>query len=166
MVRTLCRWSRVLHCYESDCLCRNLSTSERFNSNEIGLILAISLTNSVIDAMDRVAFSSIALFVTSSIWQFQVHSILASLRPSSTKSVYLAPPQSSLSFRLFLTPHYTAEILMYLAMSLVAKNWTMFTALIWVVTNLSVSAGETREWAHVKFDGKEWGQWNLIPFIY
>ena len=116
--------------------------------------------------MDRVAFSSIALFVTSSIWQFQVHCILASLRPSSIKAAYLAPPPSSLSFQLFLTPHYTAEILVYLAMTLFAKNWTMFMALIWVVTNLGVSAGETRKWAHTKFDGKEWGQWNLIPFIY
>jgi len=116
--------------------------------------------------MDRVAISSIALFVTASVWQFEVHSILASLRPSSSEPVYLAPPRTSLSFQLFLTPHYTAEILIYLAMNLFVRNWTIFTALIWVVTNLSVSAGETRKWAHAKFDGKEWGQWNLIPFVY
>jgi len=51
-------------------------------------------------------------------------------------------------------------------MNLFVRNWTIFTALILVVINLSVSAGETRKWAHAKFDGKEWGQWNLIPFVY
>jgi fatty-acid desaturase len=95
-----------------------------------------------------------------------VHSILGSLRPHSVKPTYTPPPPSSLSFQLFLTPHYTAEILIYVAMTLLSRNWTMFTALVWTTTALSVSAGETREWAKEKFKGNEWGRWNTIPYIY
>ena len=122
---------------------------------------------SILDTIDRHALSSIAIFVTASIWQYHVHSLLASLRPTSTsKATYVAPPESSVSFQLFLTPHYTAEILIYLAMTLLTRNWTIFTALVWVITNLSVSSNETRKWARIKFKENEWGQWNLIPFIY
>ena len=116
----------------------------------------------------RTSVSSIALFITSSLWQFQIHSTLASLRPPSitSKGTYVAPPASNLSFQLFLTPHYTAEILIYLSMTLLARNWTMVTGLIWVVTNLTVSSSETRTWAQRKFKDKQWGKWNVIPFIY
>src|SRR5271170_2108327 len=107
---------------------------------------------SVWTTLDRHTFPSIALFIASSIWQFHVHSMLASLRPT-TKATYAPPPPSSLSFQLFLTPHYIAEIFIYLAMTLLARNWTIFTALIWVITNLSVSSGETRKWAKNKFKG-------------
>jgi 3-oxo-5-alpha-steroid 4-dehydrogenase 3 / polyprenol reductase len=122
---------------------------------------------SIRNSVDKHVVSAILLFVTSSIWQYRCHAVLASLRPSrTTKPSYAAPPKSSLSFQLFLTPHYTAEILIYSAMTLAARNWTMFTALLWVVTNLSVSAGETRIWAHQKFRENEWGRWNIIPFVY
>jgi len=123
--------------------------------------------HSFLNALDRHALSSIAIFITASIWQFHIHSLLASLRPTtSKKTTYVAPPESSLSFRLFLTPHYTAEILIYLAMTLLTRNWTIFTTLIWVITNLSISSNETRKWSRTKFKENEWGRWNLIPFIY
>jgi 3-oxo-5-alpha-steroid 4-dehydrogenase 3 / polyprenol reductase len=128
--------------------------------------LDVSLSESLRNAINVNSFSAIALFLTSSLWQFHIHSILASLRPTSVKPVYKAPPPSSLPFRLFLTPHYTAEILLYLALALLCQNWTLFMSLIWTITNLAVSSGETREWARKKFEGKEWGRWNLIPFIY
>jgi 3-oxo-5-alpha-steroid 4-dehydrogenase 3 len=117
--------------------------------------------------MDKNTLPALALFITASIWQFQCHSLLASLRPLTTSTaVYVPPPISSLSFQLFLTPHYTAEILIYLSMFLVARNGTLFTAWIWVVTNLCVSAGETRQWARRKFGDREWGKWNVIPIIF
>ena len=117
--------------------------------------------------MSKHILPAIALFITASIWQFQCHSILASLRPRMTSSpVYTLPPSSSLSFQLFLTPHYTAEILVYLSILLVTRNATLFTAWIWVLTNLCVSASETRQWARRKFRDKEWGKWNVIPVIY
>jgi hypothetical protein len=117
--------------------------------------------------MDKLTIFAILIFVTSSLWQYHCHEILASLRPSKTsKPIYASPPKESISFQLFLTPHYTAEIFIYLAMTLAARNWTMLTALLWVITNLSVSAGETRVWANGKFRGNEWGRWNVIPFIY
>ncbi len=134
---------------------------------KLSLITETTLGKSIFDSINRHSLSAIALFITASIWQYHVHSTLASLRsPGMRKATYLAPPSSSLSFQLFLTPHYTAEILIYLALAFQLRNWTIFCALIWVVTNLSVSAGETRVWARNKFKGHEWGQWNLIPFLY
>jgi 3-oxo-5-alpha-steroid 4-dehydrogenase 3 len=131
------------------------------------LIIETSIMRSVSDAMDKHTLSAVSLFVTASIWQYNVHSMLASLRPRTTaKPTYTSPPESSVSFQLFLTPHYTAEILIYLSMALLSRNWTMFSALLWVTVDLSVSAAETRQWADTKFRGSEWGRWNLIPYVY
>ena len=136
-------------------------------ATKVSLITEITLRQSIFDSIDRYSLSAIALFISASIWQYHVHSTLASLRaPETRKVTYLAPPSSNLSFQLFLTPHYTAEILIYLALTLQLRNWTIFCALIWVVTNLSVSAGETRVWARSKFREHQWGRWNLIPYLY
>jgi len=130
-------------------------------------MLGLTLRQSLFKSIDRHTISAIALFITASTWQYSTHSILASLRPvEKARTTYLPPPTSSLSFQLFLTPHYTAEILIYLAMALLLRNGTILCALVWVVTNLSVSAGETRVWVNNKFRGHEWGRWNLIPFMY
>ena len=131
------------------------------------LMLGLTLRQSLFKSIDRRTISAIALFITASTWQYSTHSILASLRPvEKARTTYLPPPTSSLSFQLFLTPHYTAEILIYLAMALLLRNGTILCALVWVITNLSVSAGETRVWVNNKFRGHEWGRWNLIPFMY
>ena len=128
------------------------------------LIIDVSLSQS--ESLDISTMCGIALFMTCSVWQFHAHSILASLRSSKIKPTYKTPPCSSLLFRLFLTPHYTTEILIYLAMALLSRNWTLLTASIWTITKLAVTSGETREWARKKFKGEEWGRWNLIPFLY
>lgn len=134
----------------------------RFNS-----LLDVTLVQSLRNEMNAYSMVSVVLFVIASTWQFHVHSVLASLRPSrDMKPIYSTPPRSSLSFQLFLTPHYTSEILIYLALTLLIRSWTMFTAFLWVIASLSVSAGETREWVQTKFKGDEWGRWNILPFIY
>jgi 3-oxo-5-alpha-steroid 4-dehydrogenase 3 len=135
----------------------------RFDSSI--LTVGISLVRSLVDNIDKHSLSAMAIFITASLWQYHVHEMLASLRVNK-KATYATPPSSSRSFQLFLTPHYTAEILIYFAMALLGRNWTLFSALVWVVTNLSVSAGETREWAHRKFKGNEWGRWNIMPYVY
>jgi 3-oxo-5-alpha-steroid 4-dehydrogenase 3 / polyprenol reductase len=129
--------------------------------------LGVSLWPSILSILNRHVIAAIGLFVTASMWQFHVHKSLAALQPSfSSKAIYSPPPPSSISFQLFLTPHYTAEIIIYLAMVLVTRSATLATALIWVITNLSISSGETRIWAHNKFKDQEWGRWNILPFIY
>ena len=163
---TLSGWMRVLRDDEYCHSRRRIDYRSRYCEIEFCLTEGITRMRSILDTVDRHALSSIAIFITASIWQYNVHSMLASLRPVSiSKAIYVAPPESSLSFQLFLTPHYTAEILIYLAMTLLTRNWTIFTALVWVITNLSVSSNETRKWARIKFKENAWGQWNLIPFI-
>jgi 3-oxo-5-alpha-steroid 4-dehydrogenase 3 / polyprenol reductase len=117
---------------------------------------------------DKHVLSSVALFLTASVWQFQTHSTLSSLRPShTTKQSYSSPPKSSLSFRLFLTPHYSAEILLYLSLYMTSRSTTILAALIWTIVNLSITAEETRRWARGKFPSeKQWGKWNLMPFMF
>lgn len=158
----------VLRYVESRRDCGSLHEASQYLDYWIGkLIVDVTLMRSLWNTLDRNGVASVALFITSSVWQSRVHSTLASLRPTgSIEPTYSAPPPSNVSFQLFLTPHYTAEILIYLAMTLLARNWTMFTALVWVLTNLSVSAGETRSWVRAKFKENEWGKWNLVPVIY
>ena len=109
--------------------------------------------------------AAIILFVGASIWQTQLHRHLATLK-SATPSTYSIP--SSKSFKVLLTPHYTAEILIYFAVTAAAdfRNDLLTLALIWTIINLSISAKQTKAWAEQRW-GNQWRpRWNIIPFVY
>jgi len=65
------------------------------------------------------------------------------------------------------------ECLIYLSIAMISAprgailNKTMFAALIFVSTNLGVTASTSKEWYEKKF-GKEAvaGKWKLIPYLY
>lgn len=61
------------------------------------------------------------------------------------------------AFQQLISPHYTAEIFIYLSLALVSApqgqwiNGTMFFAFVFVAVNLSVTAEGTRRWYERRF---------------
>ncbi|KAL1297074.1 hypothetical protein AAFC00_004661 [Neodothiora populina] len=103
-------------------------------------------------------------FVASAI-QHYCHAYLASLKKYTVPSHPL--------FHRVVCPHYLAECLIYMTMSLVAAprgcvfNRTLLAALFLVAVNLGITADGTKTWYRDKF-GKQSveSRWRMIPFIY
>ncbi|KAL2826846.1 hypothetical protein BDW59DRAFT_61430 [Aspergillus cavernicola] len=76
-------------------------------------------------------------------------------------------------FSRLVCPHYTAECMIYLSITLLAApegetvNKTLLSALVFVAVNLGITASTTRQWYKQRF-GEEAvrGKWNMIPIIY
>ncbi|KAG0083581.1 Steroid 5 alpha-reductase 3 [Podila epicladia] len=139
--------------------------------------------------------SGLALFLWASWHQHQCHHILANLRapssssPSSSPSSSLSNPKSRQVdseykvpfgdwFQYFVTPHYSAEMLLYLGLYIMVTSTlgmtpttcpTLLIAWVWVVVNLGIVSRETDAWYSTRF-GPEYGGKHrrriLIPFVY
>jgi 3-oxo-5-alpha-steroid 4-dehydrogenase 3 len=122
-------------------------------------------------------FIGVILFLLASGMQYDCHAYLASLkRPRMTREgkqevKYRMPEHPA--WNLCLTPHYFAECLIYLSMSIVAApkgsliNWTLGCALIFVVVNLGITASGTKRWYEHRFGASSVaGRSCMIPFVY
>jgi len=97
--------------------------------------------------------------------QHDCHAYLASLKK------YTLPNHPA--FLTVICPHYFAECIIYLALSMLASppeyfvNRTMFCGLVFVAVNLGVTADGTKAWYEQKF-GKEnvQSRARMIPFIF
>ena len=109
--------------------------------------------------------------------QHDCHVHLAHLKSSKTKDgtgkagEYKIPTHPA--FQSVIAPHYTAECLIYLSLAVVGAprghliNTTISCALIFVVINLGVTAGGTRQWYEKRFGSEAVkGKWKMIPFVY
>ena len=111
------------------------------------------------------AIIGIPIFIMASGVQHDCHAYLASL-PKYTLPIHPL-------FQTFTCPHYTAECLIYLSLAFISApqgallNRTMFTALVFVSANLTVTAAMSKEWYEQKF-GKELvaHRWIMIPGFY
>lgn len=136
----------------------------------------------------RTLFSTL-LFILASGFQHDVHAYLAHLKTSPTPNPSVPDNNStapklttpSRTYRLpthpaftpLICPHYTAELLIYLAMAINAApkgewvNGTLGCAAVFVLVNLGVTAYGTREW-YVRTFGEESvrGKARMIPFLY
>lgn len=153
------------------------SSSETLLSNETITLSPPSSTSSYLRIL-----LPILLFILASTIQSMTHIHLASLRK------YTRP--TSPLFTHLITPHYTAECIIYLSLALLAAphphphpgiethietgtgagpylNTTLFTAFLFVAGNLSVTAGNTKQWYIRKF-GEESvrGKWIMVPFVW
>ncbi|EMD01161.1 hypothetical protein BAUCODRAFT_118870 [Baudoinia panamericana UAMH 10762] len=117
------------------------------------------------------------IFILASGFQHDCHAYLASLKPRSKasaadgKSDYQLPEHPA--FSRLIAPHYTAECLIYVALALIATpqgawlNWTITSALLFVVINLGVTADGTKKWYETKFGpAAVAGKWRMIPLIF
>jgi 3-oxo-5-alpha-steroid 4-dehydrogenase 3 / polyprenol reductase len=124
----------------------------------------------------------IILFLCSSVIQHQAHAHLASLH------TYVIPTHPT--FKYVLCPHYTAEIGIYLGLSIAGAplnapahgtwtreitakegdgwtriNWTILSAAFFVAMNLGITAKGTRAWYNSKFGVQNVGpRWGMIPY--
>lgn len=111
-----------------------------------------------------------------------MHAYLAHLKTSSsTNKDPNEPVQPTSTYKLpthpafapLICPHYTAEVVIYLALAINAApkaqwvNGTLGTAAVFVGVNLGVTAYGTREW-YVKTFGEASlrGKWRMLPFLY
>ncbi|KAF2858278.1 hypothetical protein K470DRAFT_259955 [Piedraia hortae CBS 480.64] len=113
-------------------------------------------------------FVALVLFTLASGVQNDCHSYLASLKIKGAYQLPLHP-----AFRRMIAPHFTAECVIYFALSMLAAprgrlfNGTLACACVFVGVNLGVTAHGTREW-YVKTFGKESvrGRWRLVPGMF
>ncbi|KAL8682339.1 MAG: hypothetical protein Q9186_001615 [Xanthomendoza sp. 1 TL-2023] len=105
------------------------------------------------------------LFILASGIQNDCHAYLASLPK------YTLPDHPI--FHTMVCPHYMAECVIYLSLAILGApeglwiNRTVFAALIFVASNLGVTASTTKQWYMGKF-GKEKVEyrWRMIPFVF
>ncbi|CAK7213754.1 hypothetical protein SCUCBS95973_001906 [Sporothrix curviconia] len=97
--------------------------------------------------------------------QFRCHVHLAGLKKYSL-------PEEGL-FRYFVSPHYTCELFLYGALSIVTApegrlvNRTLLSSLLFVIASLGVTAGRTKQWYSDKFGAERVAQrWRMIPFLF
>lgn len=112
------------------------------------------------------------LFFKAAKHQHLVHKALYELRKRPRPDSPYAVPTGD-SFKYTLTPHYFAEILIYLSLAFIAAppghwiNGTLFYAVVFVATNLGVTAAGTRKWYEAKFGEQVVrGKAAMIPFIW
>ena len=111
------------------------------------------------------ALLGVPLFLMASGIQHDCHAYLATL-PKYTL------PQHPI-FNTFVCPHYVAECLIYLALAIVSApagqpfNRTMFSAFVFVLVNLSVTASNTKAWYEKKFGkDKVTHRWIMVPSVW
>ncbi|KAF2172067.1 hypothetical protein M409DRAFT_62886 [Zasmidium cellare ATCC 36951] len=122
-------------------------------------------------------FISILIFLLASGFQHDCHAYLASLKESkkpdggAATSHYRLPEHPA--FSISLTPHYFAECLIYLSLAIAATpkgglmNWTLVTALVFVMANLGVTAYGTGQWYERKFGSDAVkGKARMIPLVF
>ncbi|KAI5293341.1 hypothetical protein KEM52_005630 [Ascosphaera acerosa] len=107
----------------------------------------------------------LVLFILASGIQHDCHHYLASL-PRYTLPVHDA-------FRSIISPHYTAECIIYLSLAGLAApqghlvNKTVLAGAFFVVVNLGVSAGNSKGWYERKFGAESVrARWRMVPGIY
>lgn len=109
----------------------------------------------------------VLLFGSASFMQHDIHAYLASMR------TYKVPEHWA--FRYTIAPHYTAESVLYLGLSILAApegqifNWTIMCTLVFVVINLGVTAGGTKEWMMNKFQEQRSQidrRWKMLPGLW
>ncbi|RCH81855.1 hypothetical protein CU098_008287 [Rhizopus stolonifer] len=116
------------------------------------------------------AITAILLFTYASYHQYHCHVILASLR-KHTDTTYTIPRGDW--FEYIVTPHYFADILIYLSLCILYgfQNYIILCGFVWTIVNLSIVASETNTWYHTHFGSKynqtfPDGRWKIIPGCY
>ena len=112
----------------------------------------------------------IVVFIWASWHQSRCHKILAELR-QPTRSVprsnnYKIPYGDF--FEYVSSPHYFAEILIYMAFNIVqgGDNRRLWLMLVFVIQNLTLGATVTQQWYLKKFENYPKNRYIILPFIY
>eukprot|EP01138_Halocafeteria_seosinensis_P005563 gb/GECG01005686.1/.p1 GENE.gb/GECG01005686.1/~~gb/GECG01005686.1/.p1 ORF type:complete len:271 (+),score=9.91 gb/GECG01005686.1/:1-813(+) len=108
----------------------------------------------------------IACFLVGNGLQFVLHSHLASLRTGRMRTVSRYTFPDHWCFSLVSSPHYSAEILIYLGLLLVgAGHWLLSLNLVWVIVNLSCTARKNHAWYQENVDTSSLASFAIIPGV-
>lgn len=114
-------------------------------------------------------YFGVFLFLWASCHQWNCHNILAKLRHSErgrTVKSYRIPYGDW--FEYVSSPHYLAEILIYISFFLIQGGQNIYVGLILLFTiqNLSLGATVTHEWYHSTFKDYPKDRKTIFPFLY
>jgi 3-oxo-5-alpha-steroid 4-dehydrogenase 3 / polyprenol reductase len=134
-----------------------LATKQR----DVSAASAFSIPN---EALVKIVIGT-PLFFLAWVGQYRCHVHLAGLKKYSL-------PDEGL-FRYFVSPHYTCEFFLYVALSIVTApegkvmNRTVLSSLLFVLAGLGVTADRTKQWYINKFGAERVAKkWRMIPFIF
>ncbi|KAI8642097.1 3-oxo-5-alpha-steroid 4-dehydrogenase-domain-containing protein [Parasitella parasitica] len=121
--------------------------------------------------LNMINVMAIILFFYASYHQHKCHVILSSLR-SNNQENYSIPRGDW--FETLVTPHYFADILIYLALNILYRfrNYIILCGLIWTAVNLSIVSQETQTWYRTHFSTEKYyqafprGRKRIIPGLY
>lgn len=101
----------------------------------------------------RTAILGTCIWLWAQYQQYRHHCLLAGLRSVNSPNDYTIPTQGW--FCLISCPHYLAEIIIYISFAVVlhsrTRDYRSVALVIWVATNLSVSAIRSHDWYLLEF---------------
>ncbi|XP_068724303.1 polyprenol reductase-like isoform X1 [Montipora capricornis] len=114
-------------------------------------------------------YLAVIMFVWASWHQWNCHNILAKLRQSpggQTVKVYRIPQGDW--FKFVSSPHYLAEIMIYVSLFVFQKGCNIYFGLLLLFTiqNLSIGATVSHEWYKKKFKEYPNSRCRIFPFVY
>eukprot|EP00049_Salpingoeca_infusionum_P023469 m.12286 g.12286 ORF g.12286 m.12286 type:complete len:296 (+) comp5816_c0_seq2:119-1006(+) len=119
---------------------------------------------------DWLSCTAIILFGFASGVQFYAHWILYSMRQQqykfSSKPNTYQPPRLTFPFTMTSSPHYTAEIFIYLSMALAApRSAFLWLVVLFVLTNLSIGAIRSHRWYQQHHPASPLARYAIIPWV-
>ncbi|KAK9314558.1 hypothetical protein V1522DRAFT_199892 [Lipomyces starkeyi] len=110
---------------------------------------------------DSVPKIAIIMYLVAAFTQYTAHDQLSRLKKYS-------PPPPTMLFKHLVCPHYTAEVVIYLAVAWICGFTRANVAvLVWTAVSLGTSAEQSRKFYVEKFGAKTVeGKWNLVPFVF
>ncbi|KAK9492143.1 hypothetical protein V1508DRAFT_419793 [Lipomyces doorenjongii] len=113
------------------------------------------------DEGDSVPKIAIIMYLVAALAQYTTHDQLSRLKKYS-----LTPP--TMLFKHLVCPHYTAEVVIYLAVAWICGfTQANVAVLVWTAVSLGTSAEQSRKFYVEKFGAKAVeGKWNLVPFVF
>ncbi|KAK9488322.1 hypothetical protein V1527DRAFT_401802 [Lipomyces starkeyi] len=113
------------------------------------------------DEGDSVPKIAIIMYLVAAFAQYTAHDQLSRLKKYS-------PPPPTMLFKHLVCPHYTAEVVIYLAVAWICGFTRANVAvLVWTAVSLGTSAEQSRKFYVEKFGAKAVeGKWNLVPLVF
>lgn len=111
----------------------------------------------------------VIIFIGASVLQFQSHYILANLRKDNTGKIVTLEhsiPRGGM-FNILSCPHYFAEILIYLSLSLIfgGQSSTWWMVCCFVTTNQIIVGLFNHHWYHQKFKDYPSSRKAVLPYV-
>ncbi|KAK9239866.1 hypothetical protein V1525DRAFT_396996 [Lipomyces kononenkoae] len=167
----------TLQCFRRLCECifvEKMSQTARMRGGHyiVGYLFYVAATTStwsdalegtlaIHDKGERVPKTAIIIYLLAAFTQYAAHDQLSKLKKYS-------PPPPTMLFKYLVCPHYTAEVVIYLAVARICGfTPANISVVVWTAVNLGASAEQSRKFYIKKFGAHSVEEkWNLIPFVF